>query len=186
MWNGRREGRRGDVVEIGWGVETPVTGASAKSATPPNDWFVVATTRRPIHSLGALPARSTTPHTSMPSVKGIWPMTLATVPRQRAMSPKLSEAAETAMRTSPGPGSGIGMSETSSASAGSPCLTTRTAFTAVRLVSRGAYVNEVRARSWRRRPSRPDSRRTARARAAVDRAACAARAAARGPRSPAG
>ena len=42
----------------------------------------------------------------MPMVNGTWPITLATVPRQRAMSPKLSEAADTFTSTSPGPGSG--------------------------------------------------------------------------------
>ena len=60
----------------------------------------------PTHSSPPSPAASTTPHTSMPMVNGTWPITLATVPRQRAMSPKLSDAADTVTRTSPGPGLG--------------------------------------------------------------------------------
>src|SRR5688500_8341626 len=54
-------------------------------------------------------------------------MTLATVPRHLAMSPKLSDAAESAIRTSPGPGSGNETECTSWASAGSPWRTTLTA-----------------------------------------------------------
>src|SRR6266545_7011182 len=114
----------------GGASNTLVSDDRAASATPPNDWLVIATTRRPIHFSAPSPAVSTTPHTSMPSVNGTCPWTLATVPRQRAMSPKFRDAAETAMRTSPGPTSGTGMSWTSSASVGAPCRTTRTAFTA--------------------------------------------------------
>jgi hypothetical protein len=36
-------------------------------------------------------------------LNGIWPMTFARVPRQRAISPKFSDAAETAMRDLAGP-----------------------------------------------------------------------------------
>ena len=56
-------------------------------------------------------------------------MTAATPPRQRAMSPKLSEAALTATRTWPAPGSGTSTSCTSTTSAGSPLRTTRAALT---------------------------------------------------------
>ena len=67
-----RQRERGglDVVELGRRVEHAVHPASAKSATPPNDWLVLATTRRPIHSSAPAPADSTTPHTSMPIVNG--------------------------------------------------------------------------------------------------------------------
>src|SRR5216683_5979418 len=54
-------------------------------------------------------------------------MTLATPPRQRAISPKLIGAADTAIRTTPGSTSGTGMSWTSMTSVGRPCRTTRTA-----------------------------------------------------------
>ena len=94
--------------------------ASACSASPPSDWGVMPTTRRPTHSSAPGPAASTVPQTSMPRVNGGWAMTAATPPRQRAMSPKLSEAALTATRTWPAPGSGASTSCTSTTAAGSP------------------------------------------------------------------
>ena len=103
--------------------------ASACSASPPSDCGVMPTTRWPTHSSAPGPAASTVPQTSMPRVNGGWAMTAATPPRQRAMSPKLSEAALTATRTWPAPGSGTSTSCTSTTSAGSPLRTTRAALT---------------------------------------------------------
>ena len=48
---------------------------------------VMPTTRCPSHAAAPSPAASTTPQTSMPSVNGGVAITLATPPRQRAMSP---------------------------------------------------------------------------------------------------
>ena len=56
----------------------------------------------------------------MPSVNGGSAITAATPPRQRAMSPKFSEAALTATLTWPGPGSGTSTSPSSMASVGRP------------------------------------------------------------------
>ena len=94
-----RQGERGrlDVVELGRRVEHAGDGgqrvARRRRRTTGWSWRrpgARSTPRRPA------PAASTTPQTSMPIVKGTWPITLATVPRQRAMSPKLSDAADTA------------------------------------------------------------------------------------------
>ena len=123
--------------------------ASACSASPPSDWGVMPTTRWPTHSSAPGPAASTVPHTSMPSVNGGWAMTAATPPRQRAMSPKLSEAALTATRTWPAPGSGTSTSCTSTTSAGSPLRTTRAALTVSGRPGRGGSP------SARRPPCRP-------------------------------
>jgi len=120
----------GRITTLGRGGSDTSAVAIADSAIPPSDCLAMATTRRPTQFSAPSPADSTTPHTSIPNVKGGWAMTLATPPRQRAMSPKLSEAADTATRTSPGPASGTGTSMTSMASAGRPWRTTRTALTA--------------------------------------------------------
>jgi len=65
-------------------------------------------------------------------------MTLATVPRQRAMSPKLSDAADTATPDLAGRHLGGRNLLNLNASVGSPWRTTRTAFKTVDLLSAGA------------------------------------------------
>ena len=102
----------------------------------------------------------------MPIVNGTWPITLATVPRQRAMSPKFSDAAATSTRTSPGPGSGTGMSWSSSASSGAACCTTRTARmwspSPSTLGDRGAYESPLLMSSGVPRAPAPSSPETVR------------------------
>ena len=66
VWNGSMNAAASMSSSSAGASNTPLTPASAKSATPPNDWFVLATTRLPIHSSAPSPAASTTPHTSMP------------------------------------------------------------------------------------------------------------------------
>ena len=74
----------------------------ANSAIPPRAVFVMATTLFPSQPSAPSPAASTTPHTSMPRVKGGGVGTETSLPRHRSMSLKLSEAAATATLTSPG------------------------------------------------------------------------------------
>ena len=124
---GEQEGGGLGVVELGGASNTETAGAMAYSAMPPRAVLVMATTRRPSHASAPSPAASTTPHTSMPSVKGGGVGTDTSLPRHRSMSLKLSEAAPTLTRTSPASGSGRSMVRTASTSPGRPCLVTCTA-----------------------------------------------------------
>ena len=65
----------------------------AYSAMPPSAVLVMATTRLPSHGSAPSPAASTTPQTSMPSVKGGGVGTDTSFPRHRSMSLKFSDAA---------------------------------------------------------------------------------------------
>ena len=99
---------------------TPTAGATVYSAMPPSASFEIPTTRRPIHCSAPAPAPVTTPHTSMPSVKGGCLVTETSFPRHRSMSLKFNAAAATRMVTSPAAGSGTSTSFTASTSPGGP------------------------------------------------------------------
>ncbi len=111
--------------------KTETAGAMAYSAIPPSAVLVMATTRRPSHDSAPSPVASTTPHTSMPRVNGGGVGTDTNVPRHRSMSLKLSDAAPTFTRTSPGPGSGRSTVRTASTSPGLPCAVTCRAYMSV-------------------------------------------------------
>ena len=117
---GQQEGGGLDVVELGGASNTEMASAMAYSAMPPSAFLVMATTRWPNHDSAPSPAASTTPQTSMPSVNGGGVGTETSLPRQRSMSLKLSDAAPTLTRTSPGPGSGRSMVCTARTSPGCP------------------------------------------------------------------
>ena len=95
VWNDSRNAVASASSNSGGASKTEMASAMAYSAMPPSAFLVMATTRLPSHDSAPSPAASTTPQTSMPSVKGGGVGTETRLPRQRSMSLKFSDAALT-------------------------------------------------------------------------------------------